>query len=49
MDGINVFDEAIALTVSGGVTTSLILPGSADAIGMYWTVLISVPSTYLSH
>ncbi|KAG8880724.1 hypothetical protein FRB98_004765 [Tulasnella sp. 332] len=33
MDGINVYDEALALSVSGGVTTSLILPGSADAIG----------------
>ncbi|KAG8892176.1 hypothetical protein FRB99_002905, partial [Tulasnella sp. 403] len=33
LDGINVFDEAFRLTVSGGVTTSLVLPGSADAIG----------------
>ncbi|KAG9004460.1 hypothetical protein FRB94_002331 [Tulasnella sp. JGI-2019a] len=33
LDGINVFDEAIRFTASGGVTTSLILPGSADAIG----------------
>jgi hypothetical protein len=33
LDGFNVFDEAIPQSVSGGVTTSLILPGSADAIG----------------
>lgn len=33
LDGINVYDEAFKLSVSGGVTTSLVLPGSADAIG----------------
>ncbi|KZP34599.1 composite domain of metallo-dependent hydrolase [Athelia psychrophila] len=33
LDGINTHDEAYALSVSGGVTTSVILPGSANAIG----------------
>lgn len=33
LDGLNTHDEAYRLSVSGGVTTSNILPGSADAIG----------------
>ncbi|KAG5639405.1 hypothetical protein H0H81_002937 [Sphagnurus paluster] len=33
LDGLNTHDEAYRLSVSGGVTTSVILPGSADAIG----------------
>jgi imidazolonepropionase-like amidohydrolase len=33
VDGLNTHDAAYALSVSGGVTTSLVLPGSADAIG----------------
>ncbi|RDB24983.1 Imidazolonepropionase [Hypsizygus marmoreus] len=33
LDGLNTHDEAYRLSVSGGVTTSLVLPGSADAIG----------------
>ncbi|CCM03593.1 uncharacterized protein FIBRA_05730 [Fibroporia radiculosa] len=33
LDAINTHDDGFADTVSGGVTTSLILPGSADAIG----------------
>ncbi|KAG8897875.1 hypothetical protein FRC00_003701, partial [Tulasnella sp. 408] len=33
LDGINVFDSALALSISGGVTSSLIFPGSANAIG----------------
>lgn len=34
LDGINTHDEAYRLSIAGGVTTSLILPGSANAIGM---------------
>jgi hypothetical protein len=34
LDGINTHDDSYPLSVSGGVTTSLILPGSANAIGM---------------
>ncbi|KAF7375144.1 Carbohydrate esterase family 9 protein [Mycena sanguinolenta] len=33
LDGTNTHDEGFALAVAGGVTTSLILPGSADAMG----------------
>lgn len=33
LDGLNTHDEAYKLTVSGGVTTGNVLPGSADAIG----------------
>ncbi|KAJ3829135.1 hypothetical protein F5880DRAFT_1607895 [Lentinula raphanica] len=33
LDGLNTHDESYALSISGGVTTSLVLPGSADAIG----------------
>ncbi|GLB37488.1 putative carbohydrate esterase family 9 protein [Lyophyllum shimeji] len=33
LDGLNTHDEAYRLSVSGGVTTSVVLPGSADAIG----------------
>ncbi|KAJ3767028.1 hypothetical protein FB446DRAFT_793561 [Lentinula raphanica] len=31
--GLNIHDESYALFISGGVTTSLVLPGSADVIG----------------
>ena len=34
LDGLNTHDDTFRLTVSGGVTTSLILPGSANAIGL---------------
>jgi len=33
IDGINTHDASYELAVAGGVTTSLILPGSANAIG----------------
>ncbi|KLO16031.1 composite domain of metallo-dependent hydrolase [Schizopora paradoxa] len=33
LDGLNTHDDAYALSIAGGVTTSLILPGSANAIG----------------
>ena len=33
IDGINTHDVAYELATAGGVTTSLILPGSANAIG----------------
>jgi hypothetical protein len=34
LDGLNTHDESYLLSVAGGVTTSLILPGSANAIGV---------------
>ncbi|TDL19418.1 carbohydrate esterase family 9 protein [Rickenella mellea] len=33
LDGLNTHDDAYKLAIAGGVTTSLILPGSADAMG----------------
>ena len=33
LDGLNTHDEGYKLAIAGGVTTSLILPGSSDAIG----------------
>lgn len=41
LDGLNTHDDAFRLTISGGVTTSLILPGSANIIGLYSFVLSS--------
>ena len=34
LDGLNTHDDAYKLTISGGVTTANVLPGSADAIGI---------------
>jgi hypothetical protein len=34
LDGLNTHDEAYKLSISGGVTTVNVLPGSADAIGI---------------
>ena len=34
VDGLNTRDASYELAVAGGVTTSLILPGSANAIGI---------------
>jgi hypothetical protein len=33
LDSLNTHDEAYRLSISGGVTTANVLPGSADAIG----------------
>ncbi|KAJ7669345.1 carbohydrate esterase family 9 protein [Mycena polygramma] len=33
LDGLNTHDDAYRLSISGGVTTANVLPGSADAIG----------------
>ncbi|KAH9001980.1 carbohydrate esterase family 9 protein [Lactarius hatsudake] len=33
LDGLNTHDESYPLSIAGGVTTALILPGSANAIG----------------
>lgn len=34
LDGLNTHDDAYKLSISGGVTTANVLPGSADAIGI---------------
>jgi hypothetical protein len=33
VDGLNTHDDSYALSIAGGVTTALVLPGSANAIG----------------
>ena len=33
LDGLNTHDDSYQLSISGGVTTALVLPGSANAIG----------------
>lgn len=33
LDGLNTHDESYPLSIAGGVTTALVLPGSANAIG----------------
>ena len=33
LDGLNTHDESYSLSIAGGVTTALILPGSANTIG----------------
>lgn len=35
LDGLNTHDDAYALSIAGGLTTANVLPGSADAIGMF--------------
>ena len=40
LDGLNTHDDAFRLSISGGVTTSLILPGSANAIGSCYLVAV---------
>jgi imidazolonepropionase-like amidohydrolase len=39
LDGLNTHDDAFPLSISGGVTTSLILPGSANAIGLCYFII----------
>ena len=33
LDGLNTHDDAYRLSISGGITTALVVPGSANAIG----------------
>ena len=33
LDGLNTHDDAYELSIAGGVTSALVLPGSANAIG----------------
>lgn len=40
LEGLNTHDEGMTLAIAGGVTTSLILPGSANAIGTSNLVLV---------
>ncbi|KAF7969722.1 hypothetical protein HWV62_26130 [Athelia sp. TMB] len=44
IDGLNTHDEAFSLAAAGGVTTSLILPGSANAVGGQGFVMKTRPT-----
>lgn len=35
LDGLNTHDDSYHLSIAGGVTTALVLPGSANGIGNY--------------
>ncbi|KAH9846908.1 carbohydrate esterase family 9 protein [Lenzites betulinus] len=45
LDGLNTHDDAYKLSIAGGVTTSLVLPGSANAIGGQGIVIKLRPPT----
>ncbi|CAL1706946.1 unnamed protein product [Somion occarium] len=45
LDGLNTHDDAYRLSVSGGVTTALVLPGSANAIGGQGLLIKLRPTT----
>ncbi|KAI0367346.1 composite domain of metallo-dependent hydrolase [Pilatotrama ljubarskyi] len=45
LDGLNTHDEAYKLSASGGVTTALVIPGSANAIGGQGVVIKLRPPT----
>jgi hypothetical protein len=40
LDALNTHDESYLLSIAGGVTTSLVLPGSANAIGKVSEILV---------
>lgn len=40
LDGLNTHDDSYPLSIAGGVTTSLVLPGSANAIGVFTLLAI---------
>ncbi|KAI0828485.1 carbohydrate esterase family 9 protein [Trametes gibbosa] len=45
LDGLNTHDDAYKLSIAGGVTTALVLPGSANAIGGQGAVIKLRPPT----
>ena len=36
VDSLNTHDDSFALSIAGGVTTALVLPGSVNSIGILW-------------
>ena len=38
LDGLNTHDDSYALSIAGGLTTALILPGSGNAIGKFLAI-----------
>ena len=43
IDGLNTHDESYRLALAGGLTTALVIPGSANAIGTEELAIISAP------
>ena len=41
LDALNTHDDSYLLSIAGGVTTSLVLPGSANAIGKILEIFVS--------
>ena len=39
LDGLNTHDDSYSLSIAGGITTAIVLPGSANAIGNFVTVI----------
>lgn len=46
LDGLNTHDDSYALSIAGGVTTALVLPGSANAIGTV-CICVSFPALFI--
>ena len=46
LDGLNTHDDAFHLSISGGVTTALILPGSGNSIGVLYETFDWLYSSY---
>jgi imidazolonepropionase-like amidohydrolase len=44
LDGLNTHDESYPLSISGGVTTALVLPGSENAIGRLVSTVLDAAS-----
>lgn len=42
LDGLNTHDDAYELSIAGGVTSALVLPGSANAIGEFYFFSVSM-------
>jgi len=47
LDGLNTHDDSYPLSIAGGVTTSLVLPGSANAIGKLPSRCVALISSIL--
>jgi hypothetical protein len=38
LDGLNTHDDSYSLSIAGGITTAIVLPGSVNAIGNFVTL-----------
>ena len=46
LDGLNTHDDSYSLSIAGGITTAIVLPGSVNAIGNF--VFLSLRESWLS-